>query len=61
MQENKPEPEAKDIKPEQKKPEAKKAPAQKKTARSAPKKYSDNKPKMVVRNKIRKFDTFRKD
>ena len=61
VQENKPEPEPKEIKPEPKKPEAKKAPAQKKTSGSAPKKYSDNKPKMVVRNKIRKFDTFRKD
>ena len=46
------EPIKKDINPETKR----------KTTKSASKKpYSNNRPKMVVRNKIRKFETFRKD
>lgn len=50
------------VKETKKEPEKKPAnPATSKTTSYNPRKYSNNRPKMVVRNKIRKFETFRKD
>ncbi len=52
------EPEIKEIKKEPVKKDTK--PVQNKTSYN-PRKYSNNRPKMIVRNKIRKFETFKKD
>ncbi|MBP3581663.1 MAG: YwaF family protein [Clostridia bacterium] len=53
------EPKVKETKKEPEKKPAKSAAS--KTTSYNPRKYSNNRPKMVVRNKIRKFETFRKD